>query len=177
MALGLSNLVDFGINVFKEEGEDDYTNPVSSTLENWQEQIRDRFAIYREDPNATFAIGDFAWWADNFVSVGSTLSLMIPSMGATAGLSKLGKIRGIGRKISKGLAKATMLKNPMNKMDDLRGLASRIKSIEEGSKIGTTALLSRTMENYQEARGVYNIAHENTLKTLDNFSKKKEMNL
>ena len=54
MALGVSNLVDMAVNLGKDEGEDDYTNPISLAIENIQNDIRNRFAIYRKDPNAAF---------------------------------------------------------------------------------------------------------------------------
>ena len=37
---GFSDLVDFFINIGKEKGEDDYTNPFSQQMEEWQEEIR-----------------------------------------------------------------------------------------------------------------------------------------
>ena len=40
-----------------------------------------RQAIYRENPNAAFDIGDFAWWASNAPSIASSLTLMVPSTG------------------------------------------------------------------------------------------------
>ena len=174
MALGVSNLVDMAVNIGKDEGEDNYTNPVSLAIENIQNDIRNRFAIYQRDPNAAFALGDLGWWANNAVSVGSTLSLMLPSMGIAKGLSMLGRVGNAGRRASKFLAKASKFKNPVG-TDKIRGLASRVRSIEEGIKIGTTALLSRTMENYQEAREVYNHTHERVLDRLKNMTEEERV--
>ena len=40
--LGFSNIADFFANIGREEGLDDYTNPVSIQLENWQNQIQNQ---------------------------------------------------------------------------------------------------------------------------------------
>ena len=95
--LGLSNAVDFAVNIFKEKGEDDYTNPVSLALEEAQNSIRERFEIYRKDPNEAWAIGDFGWWADNAVSMASTASMLLPTMAITKGIGLVGKLgKGAG---------------------------------------------------------------------------------
>lgn len=159
-ALGISNLVDMGININKEKGEDNYTNPFSTYLESIQNDIRNRFEIYQKDPNAHWAIGDFGWWANNAVSIASSASMLIPSTGIVKGLGALGKVLGAG-KISRGIAKAA--KGTKN--------ATRLeKAINSGTEIGTTTLLSRTMENYLEARGVYNELYDDTLNKVKSMS-------
>ena len=53
--LGFSNAVDFVanldkvVNFNKEKGKNDYTNPISLSLEEAQNNIRERFEIYRKE--------------------------------------------------------------------------------------------------------------------------------
>lgn len=165
--LGLSNLVDAAINFNAEKGENDYTNPVSTYLEGLQNEVRNRFEIYEEDPNATWAIGDFGWLANNAVSIASTASMLIPSTLTVKGLGLLGKIYNIGSKSSILTARAAKALSRSTK-----STARLAKSIGTGTEIGTTAFFSRTMENYLEARGVYNEVKDNTLNTIKSMSAK-----
>lgn len=169
-ALGLSNIVDFAINIGAEKGEDDYTNPVSKWLEDLQNNTRERLEIYREDPNQTWAIGDFGWWADNAVSVASTLSMLIPSTGIVKGLSALGKLSNVSR-LTRGLAKAA------KGAKLTRNAPKFAKSIELGTEIGGSAILSRTMENYLEARGVYNEVYDSTVGRIKEMTPKEKETL
>lgn len=162
-ALGLSNLVDVAASIGKKAGENDYTSPFSQYLEGKQDEIKKRFEIYRKDPNDSFAIGDFGWWADNAVSVASTLSLLIPSVGVERGLAygaRLGKLE----KVSMGIAKAAKWAGATD------GAATLAAAINSGAEIGTSALLSRTMENYQEARGTYKEVYNKSTERLKNMT-------
>lgn len=168
--LGFSNIVDSIANIGKKAGENDYTNPVSTWLENLQNDVRDRFDIYQKDPNASWAIGDFGWWANGLVSAASTLSMLIPSTTIVKGLSLLGKLGKLGR-ISRGIAKAA-------KYSKLTKNASTLaNSINVGAEIGTTAFLSRTMENYMEARGVYQETYDKNLDKVRQMNDKEKEEL
>lgn len=164
-ALGLSNLVDAAINIGAEEGENDYTNPVSTWLEGLQNDVRNRFEIYQKDPNATWALGDFGWWANNSVSIASTASMLIPSTTVVKGLGALGKIANIGTKAARLAARATKAITGTT-----RSTARLAKSIGVSTEIGANAFLSRTMENYLEARGVYTDVRDNTLSRIQQMS-------
>jgi hypothetical protein len=164
-ALGLSNLVDATINIGAEEGEDDYTNPVSTWLEGLQNDVRNRFEIYQKDPNATWALGDFGWWANNSVSIASTASMLIPSTAVVKGLGALGKIANIGTKAARLAARATKAVTGTT-----RSTARLAKSIGVSTEIGANAFLSRTIENYLEARGVYTDVRDNTLSRIQQMS-------
>ena len=174
---GFSDLADFMINIAKEEGEDDYTNAVSKQLEEWQNQMRERFEIYQEDPNKTFALGDFGWWTGNAVSAASTLMLLLPSKLATVGLAKgaswLGNLTKINaaRSTAMGLYKAGNAAKAMNliKNNPIKP-ATLAKQIKGGASLVTTATLSRTMENYIEARDVYNTVYEDTKQRLSEMT-------
>lgn len=168
---GFSNMYDAVYNLIANDGYNDYTNAVSTALEKAQDSIRERFAIYQENPGKSFDIGDFGWWANNAISVASTLSMFIPSTGIMKGIKALGKI-GKGTKtveklynkgiygISKIAEKSHLTSNP----------ARTAKSINTALELGTTAVLSRTMENYMEAREVYKDIYDTSIERLQNFN-------
>lgn len=160
---GFSDLADAGYNFvanrFKEEGEEDsdYTNPISEILAEAQEAYRERFEIYKENPEKAFDLTDFGWWTSGAVSIASTLSLLIPGtalakVGKLAGVGKLG--RGIGKMIGKTVGKPTRWG----------------KIGEQTSEIMTTALGSRVAENYIEARDVYTQTYDEIKNQLSSMS-------
>lgn len=163
--LGLSNLVDAAVNIGTEEGENDYTNPFSAYLEGLQDDVRDRFEIYQKDPNATWAIGDFGWWANNAVSIASSASMLLTSTATVKGLSYLGKFANMGTRAARVAAKAAKAVSGTT-----ASTARLTKSIKAGTEIGANAFLSRTMENYLEARGVYNEVKDNAYQRIQNMS-------
>lgn len=147
MLSGFSNMYDSVYNLIVNDGYNDYTNAVSTALEKAQDSIRERFAIYQENPGKSFDIGDFGWWANNAISVASTLSMLIPSTGIMKGIKALGKIgkrtKTIGKLYNKGIygigkiaEKSHLTSNP----------ARTAKSINTVLDLGITAVLSRTME-------------------------------
>lgn len=168
---GFSNMYDAVYNLIANDGYNDYTNAVSTALEKAQDSIRERFAIYQENPGKSFDIGDFGWWANNAITVASTLSMLIPSTGIMKGIKALGKI-GKGTKtveklynkgiygISKIAEKSHLTSNP----------ARTAKSINTVLDLGATAVLSRTMENYMEAREVYKDIYDTSIERLQNFN-------
>lgn len=167
-ALGVSNLVDWVANWFIKE-PNDYTNAVSTFLEDVQNKNKERLAIYQENPNAAWQVGDFAWWANNLVSVGSTVSLMLPSMGVAKGLNWLGKVKFIN---DGAIKTAKAIANIRNRVDKGKKLLFRPHSFvtEAGNFIeaGAAAFASRIGEGYMEARETYNTVYE---KALDELSK------
>lgn len=170
--LGLSNIVDAAANVIYDKTDNDYTNPFSTWIEGLQEDIRNRFEIYEKDPNASWSIGDFGWWANNAVSIASTASMLIPSTGIIKGISTIGKIGNIGTKGAMLAARAA--KAVSGKTNSTARLA---KSISVGTEIGASAFLSRTMENYLEARGVYTDIYDSTLKRINEMSDEDKQNM
>ena len=142
----------------------DYNNPVSQYLEQKQEEFRAWAPIYT-DPNLNISNGgllDAGWWASNIPSVASSLTLLIPSSGAVKVGSTIGKALNVGgktasftRKIT-GASKAINNGKKLNKFQrfmNSEGTANATKLFLEN---GTTAVLSRAIENYQEARQTYN---------------------
>lgn len=167
-ALGISNLVDWVANWFIKE-PNDYTNEVSSFFEDLQNKNRERLAIYQENTKDPWQVGDFAWWANNLVSVGSTVSLMLPSMGVAKGLNWLGKVKLIN---NGAIKTAKAIANVGNRVDKGKRLLFRPHSFvtEAGNFIeaGAAAFASRIGEGYMEARETYNTVYE---KALDELSK------
>lgn len=170
--LGFSNIVDAAKNLFSNDETNDYTNPFSTWLEGLQNDIRQKFEIYQKDPNASWSIGDFGWWANNAVSIASTASMLIPSTGIIKGISTIGKIRNIGSKTAMLAARAAKAVSGTT-----NSTARLAKSIELGTEIGSTAFLSRTMENYLEARGVYTDIYDSTLKRINEMSDEDKQNM
>lgn len=169
--LGFGNLFDFAANIGKPKGEDDYSSAFTRQIEDWQNQLRERFDIYQKDPNATWAIGDFGWWGNNLVSVASSASMLIPSTGIVKGVSWLGKLPMLSKLtggLSRGVAKVLSAGKYTNTLS---------KAINAGAEIGATALLSRTMENYMEGRGVYNEVYDTTLQRLKSMTPEEKANL
>ena len=120
-------------------GEGDWGNWLSDIGTSYKDLTRDLTPIYQRNPNEGFDPGDFGWWMSNAVSVGSSLSLLIPAAGATMALGKLGKMTGM-------LDKAVKLGSKL-------GLAA-----ESTKMLGTVmgrAMFSRHMENMMEANGTF----------------------
>ena len=86
------DLYDLAIAAIKkDEGIGSYTSEYTKFLEDHQEQIRNQFEVYKKNPGKTFDMSDFGWWAEGFVNVATTLSLLIPSRVITKGLSYIPK--------------------------------------------------------------------------------------
>lgn len=162
--------------IFQSDG--DYQNPISNKLQEWQDYFRNEVAPIYSDPERNDiyngGLTNWGWWTSNAPSVMSTLTLLLPSVGIVKGIGYLGKlaktsklasltrngikaIAGIDRAINSN-RELNALQKGINKIigsngivvgSDVESAASRFASI------GGIALLQRTMENYQEAQGVY----------------------
>lgn len=177
-AKGISDLVDLVGNAFRGNG--DYSNPVSQKLEQWQEDFRE-FAPIHADPTLNISNGGLAnmgWWASNIPSVVSSLTLLIPSTGIVKGLSYLGKVGKVGAYTRKGVRTITGVNKKLNTARNMRAAGYSSQAIQDATKLSSfqrfanstntargvslflensaTAALSRSMENYQEARQTYN---------------------
>lgn len=160
---GITDLFDL-IGQVTGLSDGDYSNPVSQYLEEKQEEFRNYAAIYT-DPNLNISNGgllDAGWWASNMPSVASSLTLLLPSTGVVKGLSALGRAFNVGGKMASFTRKVTGASKAINEGKQLNkvqrflnseGTANAAKLFLEN---GTTAVLSRAIENYQEARQTYN---------------------
>lgn len=169
-ALGITDLFDM---IGSKIGilDNDYKNPVSDFLEKKQEEFREFAPIYTT-PGVDISNGgltDFGWWMSNMPSIASSLTLLIPSTGITKGLSLLGKATkatSFTRKAIRATTKAIGNKNIYRWANK----ASTIERANAMTELGLNAALSRTMENYQEARGVYNDMYAEAVDKLNNLT-------
>lgn len=170
--LTVSDLIDAAANITTKKGENDYTNPVSTYFEELQNDVRNRYAIYEKDPNATWAIGDFGWWANNAVSIASSAAIGLPSVGIIKGLGALGKIANIGTRAARLAATATKAVSRTTKSTERLS-----KSIRVGAEIAASSILNRTAENYIEARGVYTEVRDNILNRIKEMSSEEKQKM
>lgn len=167
---GLSDLVD-AVGQITGLSDHDYSNPVSQFLEQKQEEFKEFAPIYVED-GVNIGNGGLlnaGWWASNLPSIASSLTLLIPSTGVVKGLSYLGKLSKIGAATRTGirtLEKFSKLAKVAKLADNPKVLQMTNMAIENG----VNALLQRTMENYQEARGVYSDMYNEAKTTLGSMS-------
>lgn len=171
---GFGNIFD-GAKQFVT-GDNYESSAWTSFWEDIHNNIKDKFKIYRENPDTSWDLSDFGWWMDNAVSVATTASLMIPTVGVAKGISMLGRIgkieKGINaatRWVSKGLSNWSKAAKTGNKYAQMRAAASINKTIRNGAETTGTSLLSRTGENYMEGRQVYDDVYTNTKENLDNM--------
>ena len=150
------------------KGDNDYSNPLSVKLEEWQEAYKNRHPIYTDPtrPIGHGAMGDWGWWMTNFPSIASSLTLLVPGLGAAKVASFATKLAGKGlrnavsftRKASNGLNRARQTEN-LAKVGRFENFINRpnVRTISNYLvETGANALTMRHLENYQEARQVYN---------------------
>ena len=167
---GLSDLVD-AVGQITGLSDHDYSNPVSQFLEQKQEEFKEFAPIYVED-GVNISNGGLlnaGWWASNLPSIASSLTLLIPSSGVVKGLSYLGKVRNIGAITRTGIRSLEKFSS-LAKVAKLADNPKVIQMTNMALKNGMNALLQRTMENYQEARGVYSDMYNEAKTTLGNMS-------
>lgn len=175
--------------IFKSDG--DYQNPISNKLQEWQDYFRNEIApIYSDSTHNDIYNGgltNWGWWTSNAPSVMSSLTLLLPSTGIVKGIGYLGKLAKTSKLASmtrngiKGIAgidraiasnkELNALQKGINKIIGSNGIVvgSDVESAASRfANIGGNALLQRTMENYQEAQGVYKDMYN---EAYDNLSK------
>ena len=177
---GFFNIADGVLNSFT--GSYTWQDPIAKFFNEKKEELDNTFEIYRKNPNKSFDVTDFGWWADNSVSIASTLSLMLPAAGWAKGLSWLGKATSLSKvtnTLSKSAAKASVkvwdklakdTLNTSNKISKLRSIEGRINKWDKLYKdfAGATgmAALSRAGENQIEANSVYDIVYSDSLENI-----------
>lgn len=150
------------------QSDGDYQNPISNKLQEWQDYFDNDVApIYSDPTRADILHGgltNFGWWASNLPSVMSSLTLLIPSTGITKGIGYLGKLAKIGARTRKGLRALSGVNKAIDEGKALNGFQKAIiagtggavqTNVGRFASLSANALLQRTMENYQEAQGVY----------------------
>lgn len=187
---GAADLFDLIGNVVTgNAANNDYTNPVSEKIQEWQDYFNTEVAPIYADPNLDITNGgltNFGWWASNMPSIMSSVALLLPSTAATKGLqwlakasatSKLGTATRNGIKALVGIDRALGKEGrTLNKFQQevktlvdapINGLGTRTGRFVE---TGLNAALSRTMENYQEAQGVYSDVFNTATDTLNKMT-------
>lgn len=187
---GAADLFDFiGNAVTGNLANNDYSNPVSEKIQEWQDYFNTEVAPIYADPNVDITNGgltNFGWWASNMPSIMSSVTLLLPSMAATKGLQWLAKasaaskigtatrngikaLVGIDRALSKEGRTLNKIQQGIKSLVDapINGLGARTGQFLE---TGLSATLSRTMENYQEAQGVYSDVLNTATDTLNKMT-------
>lgn len=187
---GFGDIFDGIVNTFTRNQYG--VNPYTQFMADARKNLKKNFEIYREDPNADWAVGDSGWWWDNAVSIFSAASLLIPAAGWARGLSyagKLSKLNKLGRMTSKlasrGIAKATTkaatkgaaVAGDFGAIKSVAAKAGKIdKTIRNSAEIITTAALSRAGEGYMEAREVYNDVYTNSKENIEGMIEYDKLN-
>lgn len=150
---GFSDLADAVIGgIF--EPNNDYSNPVSQTLQEWQDAFNNKVAPVYTRPGVDISNGglaDFGWWMSNVPSIMSSLTLMVPGMAGAKALSWAGKASKLGRGTRKAMAALGKLDKHLDWINDSENIARA----NAGMELFANAAVMRTVENYQEARGTY----------------------
>lgn len=173
-----ADIFDFVASKILHVAEDDYQNPVSKQVEEWQDVFNNEIAPVYTDPTLNIQNGglrDVGWWAKNIPNIASTLMLLLPAKGFSMVAGRL--IRG--SKLARGVGNARRWATGITKLDDAsqmkrwqaainseRGMNIANKAIETTGE----ALLMRTAENYQEARQTYVPVYEQATEELNNLT-------
>lgn len=168
----------------------DYQNPISNKIKEWQDYFDQEVAPIYSDPtrNDIYSGGltNFGWWASNFPSVMSSLTLLLPATGIMKGVGAIGKALKLGARSRSGLKSLFGINKTLDNIErgvegaQLSGFQSAaakiINSTREGGKLNTfanvggNAVLQRMMENYQEAQGVYQDIYKDATDKLNNMN-------
>lgn len=170
---GIFDLIDRGVNAIKSDPEDDYRDDVTgvgAVLEDLQEQIREQFPIYRENPDKNWDITDGAWWGQNMTNIGSSLAFLGSSLALGKVANMVGKIggtyslaRGINA-VNVGLAKAGA------SIGAVKNVYTTAKFLGSAEEIAGMSFLSRTMEGHMEARETYKNVYGELSSALNNMT-------
>lgn len=157
----------------------DYSNPVSQTLEEWQNNFNESHYIGSDPDENTIldgGFGNFGWWANQMPSIVTSLTLLIPSSGIIKGISYLGKLANINSKAYRGIRALTGAKRRIEAGKDLNTIQRLVTSQRAADttkfliESGATASLSRLAENYQESRQTYTQMLEECMTGFNNLS-------
>ena len=151
--LGYLFELDSVANIIQGE-EADWGNWMTEFGQGIREGVAENTEIH-QDPSKQgqgilTSMTDSGWWAQNSVSVASTLSMMIPSMAATKGLSLLGK----------GVSKGLRTIKGMDKVMDGMKMTEKAKWMSTGL---SQAVVSRNIENFMEGHGTYEDVYKTRL--------------
>tara|TARA_R110002020_G_scaffold229316_4_gene440059 strand:+ start:4767 stop:22040 length:17274 start_codon:yes stop_codon:yes gene_type:complete len=135
--------------------ESTYENFVTDIGQSWMDMARDVSPIFRKHPEKGWDPSDPAWWAENSVSLVSTLSLLIPAAGTVKAVGMVGKGLGMAGKTMRASARVSKLgKNSLKwRVGTALAKVPRLGG-KSGQALGSMTiggLSMRYMENYREA--------------------------
>lgn len=168
----------------------DYQNPISNKIKEWQDYFDQEVAPIYSDPERNDiyngGLTNWGWWASNFPSVMSSLTLLLPATGIMKYAGAIGKALKLGARSRSGLKSLFGINKTLDNIErgvegaQLSGFQSAaakiINSTREGGKLNTfanvggNAVLQRMMENYQEAQGVYQDVYKDATDKLNNMN-------
>lgn len=155
--VGTADLASVLVDALDEDGFNYERPEVVQALSDFKDAIDARMPLYRENPDKAFDVADMAWWAEMAPSIATSLTLMVPGVGVTKGLSAVGKLLNL----SKNATKAANLVNMGQKTRDV---------IATGGNLLTQGATMRLLENYQEAIVTKENAKEYALGELQNMT-------
>ena len=110
--------------------DENYNNPLSEGVAKAQDWFNEDVMPIYTDPSLNISnggFGDVGWWAKNIPSIASSLTLLLPARGITAGFGKLGK----ALKVGEGTSKARRWLSTLGKAKT----AKEIESINDLSRV------------------------------------------
>lgn len=161
---GVGSLLDMMDGDLRE----DFSHPLATAGHNLREWSKKVAPIYQAPASGGWNPGDSGWWAQNGVSVVSSISMMVPGYGLVRGaglVSRLARHANIATKGLKGTAATSAIANAMT-------LSRTSKWLTKSAIMGTSM---RHMENYREAAETYKESYDKTYdylgdpKKLDGF--------
>ena len=105
------------IDAFDGDLQDDYDNWLGRTGQGIREWSKDEFPIYQKPTSNEWNPSDSGWWAQNGVSVVSSISMMIPGWAAVKGVgyaSRLARAANVATKGIKGAKASSAIANTLN---------------------------------------------------------------
>ena len=181
---GIADFIDLVTSKVFRITNDTYHNPISDFLGELQEQYKNDVAPIYSDPNrntiADGGLGNLGWWASNFPSFMSNLTMLIPGEGMAKGLSLLGKAKWINGKSIGNLTRSSVraltgaIKNKewkdLNAFQKFMNKDSTVKFVNAGLEVGVNAMTMRAIENYQEAQQTHKDTYVNSLSDLNEMT-------
>lgn len=171
--------------------ESDFSNPISRKLEEWQEYYKNEVAPIYTTPGVDISnggLGDFGWWMSNMPNIASSITLLLPARGATVGIGKLAGAIGKARKAAKvekvmknaekyktlteagKVTQAAKTEKELNAFQKFWYNPIQQERIKTAGKIGSDAILMRTIENYQESHQTYTDMYKDAAEYLEGMN-------
>ena len=171
--------------------ENDFSNPISRTLEEWQDYYKNKVAPIYKTPGVDIQNGglsDFGWWMSNMPDIASSITLLLPARGATVGIGKIVGAIGKARKAAKvekaiknaekyktlteagKVTQAAKTEKELNAFQKFWYNPTQRERIKTAGKVGSDAILMRTIENYQEAHQTYTDMYKDAAEYLEGMN-------